>query len=262
MFGVDWLSLVLPLAYMSVLGASLYTFSTIYRKRIASRSASLEPWFGQHLSRNIYLSLLHLDPEDGQEKGPKVPESVIRAALLRRAVEDIQRIIQIRTSKQALNGLLQRGSIGDDLAQRFARAEKEVEEELKDVVAEANALYPGWGQIIFQSANEINARAALTDKLNEIEAKTQSETEWWEKRRATIEKDFVHELNNEAGTAAAPVATTMPESVIDVTPATDSSAKGSVVTSDDEAVLVDAGGPVTSAPPTPSGGKKKKGSKK
>lgn len=68
-----------------------------------------------------------------------VPESVIRAALLRRAVEDIQRIIQIRTSKQALNGLLQRGSIGDDLAQRFARAEKEVEEELKDVVSEVSA---------------------------------------------------------------------------------------------------------------------------
>lgn len=58
--------------------------------------------------------------------------------MLRRAVEDIQRIIQVRTSKQALNTLIQRGSVGDDLNLRFTRAEKEIEEELKDVVAEVS----------------------------------------------------------------------------------------------------------------------------
>lgn len=77
-----------------------------------------------------------MEPEDGQEKAPKIPESVVRAALLRRAVEDIRRIIQIRTSKQALNTLLQRGSVGEDLNQRFLTAEKEIEEELRDVVNE------------------------------------------------------------------------------------------------------------------------------
>lgn len=99
-----------------------------------AKSANLEPWFKPHLQRNIYLSLLHLEPEG--EKATKVPESVIRAALLRRAVEDIYRIIQIRTAKQALTTLLQRGSVGDDLWQRFQRAEKEMEEELRDVVME------------------------------------------------------------------------------------------------------------------------------
>lgn len=77
-----------------------------------------------------------MEPEPGQEKAPKVPDSVVRAALLRRAVEDIRRIIQVRTSKQALNSLLQRGSVGEDLNQRFLRAEKEIEEELRDVVTE------------------------------------------------------------------------------------------------------------------------------
>lgn len=105
------------------------TFST-------AKSANLEPWFGPHLQRNIYLSLLHLEPEDGSEKGPKIPDSVLRAALLRRAVEDIHRIIQIRTAKAACSTLLQRGSVGDDLWQRFNRAEKEMEEELRDVVME------------------------------------------------------------------------------------------------------------------------------
>lgn len=35
MFDIDWMSLTLPLAYVLVLGGSLMTFSTIYRKRKA-----------------------------------------------------------------------------------------------------------------------------------------------------------------------------------------------------------------------------------
>lgn len=77
-----------------------------------------------------------MEPEAGAEKSIKVPDSVIRAALLRRAVEDIHRIIQIRTAKAACSSLLARGSVGDDLWQRFERAEKEMEEELRDVVME------------------------------------------------------------------------------------------------------------------------------
>lgn len=102
-------------------------------------SANLAPWFDPHLQRNIYNSLLHIEPEDGSDKAPKVPESVIRAALLRRAVEDIHRIVQIRTAKASCSSLLQRGSVGDDLWQRFQRAEKEMEEELRDVVMEVCA---------------------------------------------------------------------------------------------------------------------------
>lgn len=79
---------------------------------------------------------MHLGPEEGNEKSPRVPESVVKAALLRRAVEDIDRLIQIKSAKQACSSLLLRGSVGDDLWQRFQRAEKEMEEELRDVVTE------------------------------------------------------------------------------------------------------------------------------
>ncbi|KAI1649793.1 Sec62/63 complex, subunit Sec66 [Daldinia loculata] len=229
MFDIDWMSLALPFAYISVLGGSLYTFSTVYRKRKAFENANLEPWFPPHLQRNIYLTLLHMEPEPGQEKAPKVPDSVVRAALLRRAVEDIRRIIQVRTSKQALNSLLQRGSVGEDLNQRFLRAEKEIEEELRDVVTEANALSPGWGQTIFQSANEIAANAMLRKRLEEIESRAETDKKWWEKRRETIQKEFMKELEEESST------------------------KGSVKGSDDDAVLVDSGSPGAS--------KKKKGKK-
>ena len=104
----------------------------------SAKSLSLEPWFGQHLQRDIYLSLLHIEPDPSQEKSIPVPDSVLKAALLQRAAEDIRRILSLRTSKPAIVQLLARGSVGDDLWQRFQRAEKETEAELRDVVDEVS----------------------------------------------------------------------------------------------------------------------------
>jgi translocation protein SEC66 len=136
-----WTNLTLPVLYLTILIGSLYTFSSLYRKRQLSKAAKLEPWFPAHRQRDIYLSLLHLDPQeasegDGEKKLKQVPDSVLKAALLRRALEDIKRIVQLRNAKPALQTLLQRGSVGDELWQRFLRAEKEMEEEVKDVVNE------------------------------------------------------------------------------------------------------------------------------
>lgn len=214
MFEIDLKGLALPFAYLLVLGGALMTFSTIYRKRRAAESANLAPWFGPNLQRNVYLSLLHMNPEPGSgEKTPRVPESLLRAALLRRAVEDIERLIQIKTAKQACSSLLLRGSVGDDLWQRFQRAEKEMEEELRDVVQEANALAPNWGPTIFQSAHEIAANTKLRQRLDEIQSQTEAEKQWWEKRRGQIQSEFMKEL--------------------------DESEKGSTKGSEDDAVLVD-----------------------
>lgn len=157
---VNWFNLAFSFLYLGILVGSFAAFSSLYNKRKActsharsnshyaltdlqqAKSASLAPWFGPHVQRNIYLSLLHIEPEDGEEKAA-VPETVLKAALLRRATEDILRIVQIRNSKQALSSLLQRGSVGDDLWTRFLRAEKEIEEELRDVVAEVcQSLFP------------------------------------------------------------------------------------------------------------------------
>lgn len=224
MFEFDWWSLTLPLAYVSVLLGSLVTFSSLYRKRKAVKSATLAPWFPPHMQRNVYLSLLHLEPEEGKEKAPAVPESVLRAALLRRAVEDIHRIIQVRSAKQACSTLLQRGSVGDDLWQRFLRAEKEMEEELRDVVMEANALAPNWGQTIFQSANEIAANTLFRKRLDDIQAQTDADKEWWEKRKASIQAEFMKEIEAESTTNA-------------------NKSGARKLSSDEDAILVEAGGP-------------------
>ncbi len=199
--------------------------------------------------------MLHLEPEEGNEKAPKVPDSVVRAALIERAVEDIHRIIQIRSAKQACSSLLQRGSVGDDLWQRFERAEKEMEEELRDVVLEvstisqyilwhsanfvqANSLTPNWGQTIFQTANEIAANTVFRKRLEEIQSQAASEKEWWEKRRASIQASFMAELDTLSTTTAKTLGT-------------------SKASSDEDAILVHSGGPAVSG----QGNIKKKGKK-
>ncbi|KAI0625748.1 translocation protein sec66 [Pyrenophora tritici-repentis] len=187
---VDWVMLTVPFAYIGILAGSFAVFTNLYKKRQAANAASLEPWFPTHLQRNVYLSLLHMED-------PKTPDSVLKAALLRRATEDIHRIVQVRNAKQALQVLLQRGSVGDDLWQRFQRAEKEIEEELRDVVNEANAFAPNWGQTIFQSASEMAQNNHIRERLAEITAKAPAEKEWWEKRKATIQSEFMKELEDE-----------------------------------------------------------------
>ncbi|KAI9758808.1 MAG: nuclear protein localization protein 4 [Chaenotheca gracillima] len=250
---VDWVSLVVPVAYLGILVGSLATFSSLYRKNKAAKAASLEPWFPPHLQRNIYLSLLHLEPESGKEKAPAVPESVLKAALLRRATEDVARIVQIRNAKQALSTLLQRGSVGDDLWQGFQRAEKEIEEELRDVVTEANAFAPNWGQTIFQSASEMTANSMLRKRTDEIQEQAKSEKEWWEKRRESIQTEFMKELDDTNSTNKEPSIKQKPP----VVPSAQEK-----VGSDEDTVLVEGGGPAVSGGKAGGGaGKKKKGKK-
>ncbi|KKY16423.1 putative translocation protein [Phaeomoniella chlamydospora] len=184
---VDWISLLIPFAYLGILVASLGTFSSLYRKRKAAKSLHLAPYFPPHTPRDIYLTLLHTD-------SPKPPDSIIRSALILRACENVRRILAIRLRKPALQTLLARGSVGDDLWQRLVRAEKELEEEVKDVVNEANALANGWGQTIFQTASEMVNREMLNEKLGKIRESEGREKEEWIKRRDERRADALRDL--------------------------------------------------------------------
>lgn len=197
----------------------------------------MQPYFSEHVPRNIYLSLLHLSDNDPTQ--PKVPDSLIRAALLNRAVEDIDRILHIRTRKQALATLFQKGSVGDDIWQRLLRAEKELEVEVKEVVEEANAFQAGWGQTIFQSAGEMANRQILHRKLTAIQSTLPKEKRNWETRREAVRESFMKELESNPTTEVKKEA------------------------SDEDAVLVerDGGAAGTSGGGGGKGGKKKRGKK-
>ncbi|KAJ5496394.1 hypothetical protein N7463_008381 [Penicillium fimorum] len=261
MFDVDWLSLAVPIAYLGILLGSLATFSSLYRKRKSHKAASLEPWFPAHLQRDIYFSLLHLEPSttSTNEKAPAIPDSIFKASLLRRAAEDIRRIMALRGQKQALTTLVQRGSVGDDLWQRFQRAEKEMEDEVKDVVSEANAYVPGWGQTIFQSANEMMNNDIYRKRMDDQQRKLEEERQWWSKKKTSIQEGFMKELNEgsaPSADAAKNTSTTKSFEAASTTPTAPVSVQGS----DDDAVLVEAETPNT--PASPPSAKKKKGKSK
>jgi translocation protein SEC66 len=108
-------------------------------------------------------------------------------------------MLSIRNSKQALTTLLARGSVGDELWQRFLRVELEMKEELEDVVSEANALAPGWGQHIFQSANEMYQNSLLRKRIAEVQAQKEADREWWDRKRKETKEEFMKELNGPEG---------------------------------------------------------------
>jgi translocation protein SEC66 len=242
------LSLLIPITYLSILIGSMATFSYLYRRRQALHKLRLAPYFGPHTTRNVYLSLLHL-PES--EKAPKVPDSVLRAALLSRACTDVERILLIRSRKPALNTLLQRGVVGDEIYQRLIRAEQELEAELKDVVAEANALAPNWGQSIFQSASEMVQNRLLKEKLAERREGIEEERAQWAGTKEKARRELMGE-EVEDSSADEKVAVSVVEKA------------AKVGSSDDEGVMVDTpdNGSVDGSVSGGGGGKKKKKGKK
>src|SRR5580698_8813838 len=112
-------------------------------------SATLvEPYFPSHPERDTYVTLL-------QRTDPPASDALLKSALVRRAMGDVSRVLRIREDKPALQNLLQKGSIGDDIWNSLRAAEKELEAEIMEVVAEANTFVDGWGTVIFQTANEM-----------------------------------------------------------------------------------------------------------
>ena len=113
--------------------------------------------------------------------------------------------------------------------------------------AQANALAPNWGQVIFQSANEIANNQLAKARMAELQAKVPEEKDWWERRKQGIQEGFMKELDDDAQTAAGVVK---------------KGSAGQRLPSDDDAVLVEAGGPAgAQGGETPGSAKKKKGKK-
>jgi len=145
-------SVLVPVAYVIIVFGGLFVFSYFYRKHTSTRV--YEPYFPSHPERNAYVTLL-------QKTDPPASDALLKSALVRRAMADVQRVLRIREDKPALQNLLQKGSIGDDLWNSLLSAEKELEAEIMEVVSEANSFVEGWGQVIFPTANEMLANEKM-----------------------------------------------------------------------------------------------------
>ena len=129
-----------------------------------------------------------------------------------------------------------------------------------DMMKQANAYAPGWGQTIFQSANEMMNNDIYRKRMEEQQSKVEEERQWWDKKKTSIQESFMKELDDTsaATTSAATKASTKSFEDTKASPAPAASVQGS----DDDAVLVEAD-PSTNTPASPAspagGGKKKKG---
>ena len=166
-------SAIIPIAYLLLVLGGLTVFSTIYRRRKAKQSQSLQPWYPTHHPRDIYLTLLHLDPSP--------PNNLLKAALFDRAKEDISRVYQLREQKNAANQLLQKGSIAETTFQQILAAEQELNAEIMDVMNEARALGgEEWGQSIMAHANEYHQKTTILKTLEKSSSMAKKEREIWE----------------------------------------------------------------------------------
>ena len=141
-----------PATWLSVFDCSCHVHSS---------GKQIEPYFPRHHERDTYVTLL-------QRADPPASDALLKAALVRRAIADVQRILRIREDKPALQNLLQKGSIGDDLWNSLLNAEKELEAEIVEVHAEANSFVEGWGQVLFQTATEMLANEKTRAVVEQI----------------------------------------------------------------------------------------------
>jgi translocation protein SEC66 len=128
---------------------------------VHSSGQQIEPYFPRHHERDTYVTLL-------QRTDPPASDALLKAALVRRAIADVQRILRVREDKPALQNLLQKGSIGDDLWNSLLAAEKELEAEIVEVHAEANTFVEGWGQVLFGTASEMLANEKTRAIIEQI----------------------------------------------------------------------------------------------
>lgn len=174
--GTMTLSIFVPIAYIVVLYLSLSLFSKVYRRRAqrnmqkyqitSSQDAESQP------ARAIYKALSEIQEDYPDEPAESeewiVPRETLQASLLARAVAVLRIMSRLRLDKQALQSLLESGSLGDDAATMLEAKETEVRDEAFQIVREANRFHPSWGRLIFENANQISSNLNHRDILLNI----------------------------------------------------------------------------------------------
>lgn len=70
-------------------------------------------------------------------------------------------------------------------------------QELRDVVLEANAFKEGWGNTIFQTANEMANAQRIRDRTDEVTKQAEAERKWWDEKRKRAQRELLGEVNSD-----------------------------------------------------------------
>ncbi|WLF80555.1 Translocation protein S66 [Lodderomyces elongisporus] len=174
------ISVFTPLIYVGLLLTIFAVFSIYYRKRRVEKFKEVKPIFKENYNALVYQQLKsqYNDKDTPKEKRPH--EKLLKAALLRRAVEAIRRSMKLKENEPVFNKLYQNGLIGDDLFKQLEFEMKFQEIELKEIVVECESYKKGWAQTFFPLAQEICFNEALRRRLNAMEARSDDLAALWD----------------------------------------------------------------------------------
>lgn len=127
----------------------LVVFKFIYDRYQKKARANKKRWFKTHPEKEAYEALLASKPDD---------EDGLRKALLRRAMTDVKRIVQMQEEKDSLFKLMRAGAVPETIWNDFKDSEQEMQLEMFDLQAEAETFKPGWGQAILTEAAQLVQR--------------------------------------------------------------------------------------------------------
>lgn len=135
---------------------------------------------------------------------------------------------------------------------------------------QANALASNWGTTIFQSAHEMVNNEIIRQKVARRQAEGKADREWWDKERASIQSNFMAELEESSSARVGAGASIAKGPAAGITAKTSTptlksgSLGGERGGSDEDTVLVEGGGPAapgSTALPKGTSTKKRKGKK-
>lgn len=117
-------------------------------------------------------------------------EEALRKALMKRAITDMRRLMELNEEKDSVYNLMRTGAISEQMWADFKTAENDLQLELFDVQAEAETFKKDWSQAVLKEA------AMLLHKERElIEMKKAKEAE--EKMMKEMEKKLNKQKEHE-----------------------------------------------------------------
>ncbi|KAI9018450.1 Pre protein translocase subunit Sec66-domain-containing protein [Hyaloraphidium curvatum] len=127
-------------------------WNTWRRDRLATARSAEESWLPENEAKLAYFALVEQHPE--AELDPAVKKQMM-AALLKRAMVDIEHAQQITEERNSLQQLIKEGAIGEDLWEKLQRTELQLNEEILEVINEAESYKDGWSRTIMEEAAKL-----------------------------------------------------------------------------------------------------------
>ncbi|KAJ3262615.1 translocation protein S66 [Boothiomyces macroporosus] len=144
-----------------------------------------KPLFQLHMQRQAQAGYFPLNrakfeyEELAEQYSPddSTGKKVLVAALLKRAVEAVTRVLRIRDEKPPLQGMVKEGIVNEGLWEKLLAAEAEIELEMQELMEESNLYKPNWSASFLQEVSQLvqmKMQQAAQQEQQSMEAQQQN----------------------------------------------------------------------------------------